>query len=52
MLKMTQSITSGGGMSMMSLACPISVDGERPVYDRGAPKLGAQTEAIRKEFGI
>src|SRR5207247_4042139 len=45
-LGMTRPITSGGGMTMQSLACPIRVDGARPAYDRGAPRLGADTQAI------
>src|SRR5438874_12277770 len=43
-LNMTRTITSSGGMSMNSLACPIRVDGGRPVYDCGAPRLGAHTQ--------
>jgi crotonobetainyl-CoA:carnitine CoA-transferase CaiB-like acyl-CoA transferase len=39
-------------MSMQSLACPIRVDGERPVYDQGAPRLGAHTDSIAKEFDL
>jgi crotonobetainyl-CoA:carnitine CoA-transferase CaiB-like acyl-CoA transferase len=51
-LGMTRAITSSGGMTMQSLACPIRVDGARPVYDRGAPRLGAHTQAIATEFGL
>lgn len=51
-LKMTRTITSGHGQAMRSLGCPIRVDGERSSFDRGAPLLGAHTEAIAKEFGL
>jgi CoA:oxalate CoA-transferase len=47
-LKMTRRLNSG----MQSLACPIRVDGQRPVSDRGAPRLGADTEKICREFGL
>ncbi len=52
MLGMTRSIASSKGSSMMSLACPISVDGQRPMYNTAGPSLGEHTESIRKEFGI
>jgi crotonobetainyl-CoA:carnitine CoA-transferase CaiB-like acyl-CoA transferase len=51
-LGMTRAITSSGGMTMQSLACPIRVDGARPVYDRGAPRLGAHTNKIIDEFQL
>ncbi len=51
-LKMTRTIHSGGGLPMTSLASPIRVDGTRNGYDRGAPKLGAHTSAITKEFRL
>ena len=51
-LKMTRPITSSGGMTMQSLACPIRIDGGRPAFDRGAPRLGAHTQQIVKEFGL
>jgi crotonobetainyl-CoA:carnitine CoA-transferase CaiB-like acyl-CoA transferase len=51
-LNMTRPITSSGGMTMQSLACPIRVDGGRPVYERGAPRLGAHTAEIARELGL
>jgi crotonobetainyl-CoA:carnitine CoA-transferase CaiB-like acyl-CoA transferase len=51
-LKMTQTIRSGNGIPMTSLASPIRVDGARTVYDRGAPKLGVNTKQIEQEFGL
>jgi crotonobetainyl-CoA:carnitine CoA-transferase CaiB-like acyl-CoA transferase len=51
-LNMTRRITSSGGHTMDSLACPIRIDGARPAYDRGAPRLGAHTRQITDEFGL
>jgi CoA:oxalate CoA-transferase len=51
-LNITRPITSSGGMTMQSLACPIRIDGGRPVFDRGAPRLGAHTQQIVQEFGL
>jgi CoA:oxalate CoA-transferase len=51
-LNMTRTITSGHGKPMQSLGCPIRVDGQRSLFERGAPLLGAHTEAITKEFGL
>jgi crotonobetainyl-CoA:carnitine CoA-transferase CaiB-like acyl-CoA transferase len=51
-LNMTRRITSSGGHTMDSLACPIRIDAARPVYDRGAPRLGAHTQQIIEEFGL
>jgi len=52
LLKMTRTITSSGGIRMHSLACPIRIDGERPSFDRGAPRLGADTQKIIAEFRL
>jgi crotonobetainyl-CoA:carnitine CoA-transferase CaiB-like acyl-CoA transferase len=49
-LNMTRAITSSGGMTMQSLACPIRIDGSRPVFDQGAPRLGSHTNKITAEF--
>ena len=51
-LNMTRTITSSGGHTMRSLACPIRIDGARPLYDRGAPQLGAHTQQIINEFSL
>jgi crotonobetainyl-CoA:carnitine CoA-transferase CaiB-like acyl-CoA transferase len=51
-LNMLRTINSGSGMPMQSLACPLRIDGTRPLNDRGAPRLGAHTAAIVKEFGL
>jgi crotonobetainyl-CoA:carnitine CoA-transferase CaiB-like acyl-CoA transferase len=51
-LGMTRRIASSGGHAMDSLACPIRIDGSRPVYDRGAPRLGAHTKQITDEFKL
>ena len=51
-LNMTRRITGSGGHAMESLACPIRIDGARPVYDRGAPRLGAHTQQIIEQFKL
>ena len=52
LLNMTRRITSSGGHTMDSLACPIRIDSARPLYDRGAPRLGAHTQQIIEEFKL
>ena len=51
-LNMTRTITSGGGLKMNSLACPVRIDGVRPGFDHGAPRLGADTQRISEEFQL
>jgi CoA:oxalate CoA-transferase len=51
-LGMTQTIRSASGATMQTTRCPIRIDGRRLYSDQGAPRLGADTEAIAREFGI
>jgi len=51
-LQMTRELISGGGTPMRSLACPIRFDGQRPVFDAAAPRLGRHTQQIIEEFGL
>jgi len=51
-LNMTRPITSSGGMTMNSLGCPVRIDGIRPQFERGAPRLGADTQQIAREFAL
>ncbi|MDW8262030.1 MAG: CaiB/BaiF CoA-transferase family protein [Phycisphaerales bacterium] len=51
-LEMTLPIRSARGQQMISLQCPLRIDGRRPTSDRGAPSLGADTERIAQEFGL
>lgn len=49
-LDMVQEITRPGCEPMRTLRCPLRVDGQLLKSDKGAPRLGADTETIRKEF--
>ena len=51
-LGMTQTIRSASGATMQTTRCPIRIDGQRLYSDRGAPRLGADTDAIARELGL
>jgi crotonobetainyl-CoA:carnitine CoA-transferase CaiB-like acyl-CoA transferase len=51
-LGMTQTVRGAGGATMQTTRCPIRIDGQRLYSDRGAPRLGADTEAIARELGL
>ncbi|WP_077002234.1 CaiB/BaiF CoA-transferase family protein [Variovorax sp. KK3] len=51
-LGMTQTIRSAGGAAMQTTRCPIRIDGRRLYSERGAPRLGADTDAIAAELGL
>jgi len=51
-LDMVQEITRTGGASMYTTRCPIRIDGVILKSGRGAPRLGEDTERIRKEFSL
>ena len=51
-LGMTQTIRSAGGATMQTTRCPIRIDGRRFCSEQGAPRLGADTEAIASELGL
>lgn len=51
-LGMTQTIRSASGATMQTTRCPIRIDGRRLYSDQGAPRLGADTEAIAREYGL
>jgi len=50
-LGMLQSIQAGPGM-MRTTASPMRIDRVRPTWDRGAPRLGEHSDAIRAEFDL
>jgi len=50
-LQMEQQIQVGN-QSITTTRCPIRINGERLLFDKPAPKLGAQNEIIRRELGI
>ncbi|MDA7416102.1 CaiB/BaiF CoA-transferase family protein [Xenophilus arseniciresistens] len=51
-LEMVQTIRSASGASLRTTRCPIRIDGQRLYSDRGAPRLGADTEAIAREWQL
>jgi crotonobetainyl-CoA:carnitine CoA-transferase CaiB-like acyl-CoA transferase len=51
-LQMTQTIRSAAGAAMQTTRCPIRLDGQRLTSPQGAPRLGADTEAIAAELGL
>jgi len=52
LLDMVQTLRKDDGFSIRTLRSPIRVDGERGLSDRPAPRVGENTEALRKEFGL
>lgn len=51
-LDMVQEITRANNISMYTTRCPIRVDGDILKSGKGAPRLGDDTERIRKEFSL
>jgi CoA:oxalate CoA-transferase len=51
-LDMVQEVSRPGSATMRTLRCPIRVDGRVLKSSDGAPRLGADTEAIRREFAL
>lgn len=51
-LRMTQTIRSASGATLRTTRCPIRIDGRRLFSEQGAPRLGADTEAIARELGL
>ncbi|WP_240676101.1 CaiB/BaiF CoA transferase family protein [Botryobacter ruber] len=49
-LEMIQEVHMGDGYSYRTTRCPIKIDGEILVSDKGAPKLGEHTAAIIEEM--
>jgi crotonobetainyl-CoA:carnitine CoA-transferase CaiB-like acyl-CoA transferase len=52
MLKMEQEVKTSNGLHIKTFRCPIRMDGETFVSDKGAPLLGEHTVDIEKEFGL
>ncbi|RAP76079.1 CaiB/BaiF CoA transferase family protein [Paenibacillus montanisoli] len=49
-LDMVQQVTRTGGSPMKTTCCPIRIDGGRLRSAKGSPRIGADTEAIRREM--
>lgn len=51
-LQMDQEVNTSKGEKIRTTRCPIRVDGERYYNQKAAPKLGEDTESIKKEFNL
>ena len=51
-LDMELRVTTGDGVSVTTTRCPIRIDGELMLSDRGAPRLGEHNAEIDRAFGI
>lgn len=51
-LDMLQTVSRDDGVSIHTTRSPLRIDGVRPTFERAAPKIGEQSAAIRKEFGL
>ena len=51
-LEMVQRVKRREGVELETTRCPIRLDGEILKNPKGAPRLGADTEDIRKEFSL
>jgi crotonobetainyl-CoA:carnitine CoA-transferase CaiB-like acyl-CoA transferase len=51
-LDMLQTVTREDNVSILTTCSPLRVNGERPKFDRAAPRIGEHSDAIREEFGL
>jgi crotonobetainyl-CoA:carnitine CoA-transferase CaiB-like acyl-CoA transferase len=51
-LQMLQTLANGKGLEILTTRCPFRIDGEVLSSSKAAAKVGEQTEAIAKEFGL
>ncbi|TWF41187.1 CaiB/BaiF CoA transferase family protein [Neorhizobium alkalisoli] len=51
-LDMLQTVTREDNVSILTTCSPLRVNGERPKFDRAAPRIGEHSHAIREEFGL
>jgi len=51
-LDMVQRVVRRNGVELATTRCPIRLDGQILKSSKGAPRLGADTEPIRKEFSL
>jgi hypothetical protein len=49
---MIQTVWRGPDLGIRTTSSPIRIDGERPGCTTAAPLVGAQSQAIRAEFGL
>jgi crotonobetainyl-CoA:carnitine CoA-transferase CaiB-like acyl-CoA transferase len=51
-LRMEQEVVCPNGTKLPTLRCPIRIDGERFLSDKGAPAIGQHNEIIAQEFNL
>ena len=51
LLEMEQWVISNG-TKVRTTRCPVTINGEKIICDRGAPLLGEHNEKIIREFGL
>ncbi|MGA8044288.1 MAG: CaiB/BaiF CoA-transferase family protein [Terracidiphilus sp.] len=51
-LNMVQTVSRGQGIEMQTTRCPIRIDGEVLLSTKGAPRLGEDTESLKREFSL
>ncbi len=51
-LDLLQTVTRDDGVSIVTTRSPLRIDGQRPHSADAAPKIGADSAAIRAEFGL
>jgi CoA:oxalate CoA-transferase len=51
-LDILQTVTRENDVSILTTRSPLRINGKRPKASRAAPKIGEQSEAIRREFGL
>lgn len=51
-LEMVQQVSRGNGIELDTTRCPIRLNGKILTSKKGAPRLGADTQIIRKEFSL
>lgn len=51
-LQMVQRVYRGNGVSLLTTRCPIRIDGEYFLSDRGAPAIGEHSPELESEFGL
>jgi len=52
MLHMEITVKTSNGLSVTTTRCPIRVDGELLISDKGAPLLGEHNKEIEQQFGL
>ncbi|MEO8240942.1 MAG: CaiB/BaiF CoA-transferase family protein [bacterium] len=51
-LDLLQTVTRDDGVSILTTRSPLRIDGQRPACADAAPRIGADSAAIRAEFGL